>query len=216
MPNWRVLAAALALAGYAVLSHVLMLVAADEPWAVLVLLGPLLLGVSAVAVQQRHLPSLLACMVAACGLWAYVTTHESQHRIEHLYVLQHAGIHFALACVFATTLRPGAMPLISAFAARVHRTMTPALLRYTRQVTLLWSAYFGAMVLLSLGLFIAAPWWWWSVFANLVTPMTAGALFLAEYLLRYRLHPEFERATLAQAFRAYRDTPLLEARRPVR
>jgi hypothetical protein len=30
-------------------------------------------------------------------------------------------------------------------------------------------------------------------------------MFIAEYLLRYRLHPEFERATLAQAVRAYAD-----------
>ena len=214
MPSWRVLATALALAGYAVLSHVLMVIAAGEPWAVLVLLGPLLLGVSALALQQRHLPLLLACMVAACGLWAYVSAHEGLHRIEHLYVLQHAGIHAALGCVFALTLRPGAMPLISTFAARLHRTMTPALLQYTRRVTWLWSVYFGAMVLLSLGLFAAAPWWWWSVFANLVTPVAAVTLFVGEYLLRYRLHPEFERITLAQAFRAYRDLPLVEARRP--
>jgi len=216
MPSWRAVAVALALAGYAVLSHVLMILAADEPWAVLVLLGPLLLGMSALALQQRHLPSMLACMIAACGLWAYVNTHEGQHQIEHLYVLQHAGIHCALGCVFAATLRPGAMPLISAFAARVNRTMTPALLHYTRQVTWLWSAYFGVMVLLSLGLFVAAPWWWWSAFANLVTPVAAVSLFVGEYLLRYRLHPEFERTTLAQAFKAYRDTPLVEARRPVR
>jgi uncharacterized membrane protein len=216
MPSWRALAVVLALAGYAVLSHVLMVVAADEPWAVLVLLGPLLLGVSTIAIQQRHLPSLLGCMVAACGLWAYVTTHDGLHRIEHLYLLQHAGIHFALGCVFASTLRPGAMPLISAFAARVHRTMTPALLHYTRQVTWLWSAYFALMVVLSFALFIAAPWWWWSLFANVVTPFAAVALFVGEYLVRYRLHPEFERTTLAQAFRAYRDTPLIEARRPVR
>jgi uncharacterized membrane protein len=216
MPSWRVLAVALALAGYAVLSHVLMVLAADEPWAVLVLLGPLLLGVSSIAVQQRHLPSLLACMVAACGLWAYVSNHDDLHRIEHLYLLQHAGIHFALGCVFGATLRPGATPLISAFAARVHRTMTPALLRYTRQVTRLWSAYFALMVVLSVILFAAAPWWWWSVFANLVTPVAAVALFVGEYLLRYRLHPEFERATLAQALKAYRETPLVGAQRPVR
>jgi uncharacterized membrane protein len=216
MPSWRDLAVALALAAYAVLSHVLMVVAADEPWAVLVLLGPLLLGVSSVAVQQRHLPSLLACMVAACGLWAYVSNHEGLHRIEHLYLLQHAGIHFALGCVFGATLRPGATPLISAFAARVHRAMTPALLHYTRQVTWLWSIYFAVMVVLSVGLFAAAPWWWWSVFANLVTPAAAVVLFVGEYLLRYRMHPEFERATLAQAFKAYRDTPLVGAQRPVR
>jgi len=206
-------AVTLALAGYALLSHLLMLYAAEEPWAVLVLLGPLLLGVSGVAVQQRHLPSLLACMVAACGLWAYVTTHDGLHRIEHLYVLQHAGLHFAFGCVFAATLRRGSRPLITAFAMRLHHTVTPALLQYTRRVTEVWAVYFGAMVALSLALFATAPWWWWSVFANLVTPVAAVVLFVGEYVLRYRLHPEFERITMAQALKAYRDTPLIEARR---
>jgi uncharacterized membrane protein len=214
MPSWRVVAVALALAGYALLSHLLMRYAAEEPWAVLVLLGPLLLGVSGVAVQQRHLPSLLGCMVAACGLWAYVTTHDGLHRIEHLYLLQHAGLHFAFACVFGATLRPGSRPLITAFAMRVHHTVTAALLTYTRRVTEVWTMYFGVMVAVSLALFAAAPWWWWSVFANLVTPVAAVALFVGEYVLRYRLHPEFERVTMAQALKAYRDTPLIEARRP--
>jgi uncharacterized membrane protein len=213
MPSWRALAVVLALAGYALLSHALMVFAAEEPWAVLVLLGPLLLGVSALALQQRHLPSLLACMVTACGLWAWLSAHDGLHRVEHLYLLQHAGIHFALACVFAATLRRGATPLITAFALRLHRTVTPALLRYTRRVTRAWCVYFGAMVALSLGLFAAAPWWWWSVFANLLTPVAAVALFVGEYVLRYRLHPEFERITLQQALQAYRETPLIEARR---
>jgi hypothetical protein len=39
-------------------------------------------------------------------------------------------------------------------------------------------------------------------------------LFVSEHLLRYRLHPEFERLSVLQALRAYRDTPLVEARRP--
>ena len=77
-----------------------------------------------------------------------------------------------------------------------------------------WCLYFAGMVVLSLVLFAAAPWWVWSAFANLVTPLAAVALFVGEYLLRYRLHPEFERITLARALQAYRDTPLIEARRP--
>ena len=180
----------------------------------LVLLGPLLLGVSALALQQRHLPSLLACMVAACGLWAYVPrTKACIASSTSTCCSMPASTSHSAACS-PPRCGPARTPLISAFALRVHRTITPALPRYTRQVTWVWSVYFGAMVALSLALFVAAPWWWWSVFANLVTPVAAMALFVGEYLLRYRLHPEFERITLAQALQAYRDTPLVEARRP--
>jgi uncharacterized membrane protein len=214
MPSWRFLAAALALAAYALLSHLLMVLAADRPWAIVVLLGPLLLGVFALGWQHRHVPSLLACAVAACGMGFYATGDEGLRRVEYLYVLQHAGFHLALGCVFGATLRHGATPLISAFALRVHGAVSKPMALYTRRVTLLWTAYFAAMVVLSFGLFVLAPWWLWSVFANLFTPLAAVSLFVGEYLLRYRLHPEFERSTLRQALNAYRDTPMVQPRRP--
>jgi uncharacterized membrane protein len=214
MPSWRYVAVALALGAYALLSHGLMLIAADRPWAIVVLLGPLLLALLTLALQHRHLPTLLACALIAGATAAYVAADDGRQRVEHLYVLQHAGIHAALGIAFGATLRPRATPLIGAFAARVHGALTPALARYTRRLTQIWVAYFAAMVLLSLGLYAWAPWWLWSVFANLFTPVAAVGLFVGEYLLRYRLHPEFERATLSQTLRAYRATPLIEARRP--
>lgn len=214
MPSWRVVAAGLALAAYALLSHWLMVVAADRPWAVVVLLAPLLLAVAALALKQRHLPALAACAVAAAGLAAYMVLNDGRARVEHLYLLQHAGFHAALGLVFGATLRHGATPLVSVFALRVHGTLSAALARYTRRLTGLWTAYFWAMVALSLALYAWAPWWLWSAFANLVTPVAAATLFVGEFLLRYRLHPEFERATLAQTLAATRGTPLVEARRP--
>ena len=61
------------------------------------------------------------------------------------------------------------------------------------------------MALLSLALYALAPFASWAAFANLATPVAMVALFIGEYLLRYRLHPEFERATLSQALNAYAD-----------
>jgi hypothetical protein len=34
-----------------------------------------------------------------------------------------------------------------------------------------------------------------------------AALFVGEHLLRYRLHPEFERVSLLDTVRAYRNAP---------
>jgi len=61
------------------------------------------------------------------------------------------------------------------------------------------------MAALSVALFALAPFRAWAAFANLATPLAMVAMFVGEYVLRYRLHPEFERATLAQAVRAYAD-----------
>src|SRR6201989_3005644 len=72
------------------------------------------------------------------------------------------------------------------------------------------------MALLSLVLYALAPFDVWATFANLLTPLAMVLLFVGEYLLRYRLHPEFERATLGQAMRAYAERSANEWRRPPR
>jgi uncharacterized membrane protein len=203
----------LALAGYALRSHALMVLAGDRPWAVAALLAPLVFALGGVALQLRHLPTLFVCLVLL-GALGWVGASGQPQSINRLYLLQHAGIHLALGCAFAYTLRRGATPLITAMAARVQGTMTPTKARYTRRVTALWAGYFAGMVVLSLALYAWAPWWVWSLFANLATPLAMVTLFVSEHLLRYRLHPEFERLSVLQALRAYRDTPLVEARRP--
>jgi uncharacterized membrane protein len=213
MPSWRLVAAGLALAGYALLSHVLMVLASDKPWAVAAVLSPLVLAVAGVAWQHRHLPTLLLC-IAILGWLTWVGASGQAHSINRLYLLQHAGIHLALGCAFAYTLRPGATPLITALATRADAMMTAAKARYTRRVTTLWASYFGVMVALSLALYAWTPWWVWSMFANLATPVAAIGLFGGEHWLRYRLHPEFERTSMLQVLRAYRSTPVTEARRP--
>ncbi|HET7525887.1 MAG TPA: acyl carrier protein, partial [Burkholderiaceae bacterium] len=116
--------------------------------------------------------------------------------------------------VFATTLRRSATPLITRLAARVHSTMTPTMVLYTRHLTVLWTLYFAVMVVLSVSLYEWAPWWVWSLFANVATPLAAIGLFIGEHWLRFRLHPEFERSSMLQAWRAWRSTPLAPARRP--
>ena len=110
----------------------------------------------------------------------------------------------ALDAPFAN-LAAGREPLVSALARRVHGSLTPAMAAYSRRVTVAWTFYFVAMAVLSIVLFATAPFVAWAAFANLVTPLAIVAMFVGEYLLRYRLHPEFERTTITQAVRAYAD-----------
>jgi uncharacterized membrane protein len=200
---WRLLLVAAALATCAWGSHVLMVRAAGAPWAVALLFGPLLLAVGGAALARRQWPVLAGCAVAV-ALLALVTLRGPGGGIERLYVLQHAGIHLALAWFFGSTLRAGATPLITALAATLHNRFTPEMRAYTRWLTRLWAGYFVAMVALSLSIYALAPWPWWSLFCNVLTPLAAAGLFVGEHLLRYRRHPEFERVTLRGAVQAYR------------
>ncbi len=204
MPLWPLVAAALGLSAYALLSHVLMVYFAQQPWAVAALFGPLVLAVAAGGWLRRQWLLLAGC-AALVALLAAVVWRGGVADINRMYVLQHAGIHLALAWSFGVTLRPGSTPLITGLAERLHRQFTPAMRAYTRWLTGLWALYFVGMVVVSAALYALAPWPWWSLFCNVLTPLFAVALFVGEHLLRYVRHPDFERVSLRAAFGAYRD-----------
>lgn len=204
MPNWRVVAAAAALAGYAFLSYALMAWWPERPWTVAALFGPLIVAMAAGGLARRHVPTLAAC-AALLALVVWVARAGGVD-LNRLYVLQHAALHAVLAWTFGLTLRRGATPLITLLAERIHEVFTPEMRAYTRWLTQLWVVYFLGMIGLSLLIYLLAPWPWWSFFCNLFTPASALALFVGEYIVRYRRHPDFERATLAQAVKAYRAT----------
>jgi uncharacterized membrane protein len=201
-PLLLVAAGALGITAYALLSNWLMVHAALSPWAVAILFGPLLVALAAGAWAARQTGLLLLCGLGVLVLAAVVARGGVQH-INFLYVLQHAGIHLALALGFGMTLRAGATPLITGLAATVHQHFTPAMQAYTRWLTGLWCAYFLGMVLLSFALYLLAPWPAWSFFCNILTPVFAVLLFVGEHLVRYWRHPDFERVSMRTAFAAY-------------
>ena len=203
MPAWRLVSAAAALAAYAALSHWLMVNAADRPWAVAALFGPMMAAVAAAGWRQRQ-PLTLAGCAAGVALLAGVVWRGGVEDANRLYVLQHAGIHLALAASFAFTLRPGGKALIELLAERLHHHLSPELRAYTRRLTLWWVLYFLGMVGVSLVIYALAPWPWWSLYCTVFTPLAAVAFFVGEPVLRYWRHPEFERVTLHRMLAAYR------------
>ncbi len=197
-------AAALVGVGYVAVCQWLMTSAPASPWNAVGVLGPMLLMIAA-GCRGRGRRGLGA--VALVGLAALVLQAWRGARVEPepLYLAQHAGVNLCLAAGFAMTLRPGRTALITALARRVHRRLTPAMAVYTRHCTLAWVVYFVAVAALSVGLFAFAPFERWAWFANVLSPLTIALMFVGEYGLRYRLHPEFERVTFAAAIRAYRE-----------
>ncbi len=189
-------------AAYVAGCHWLMTSAPASRWSALVVIGPMLalLALFAARRGQRLVAAILALALAALALQAW---HGGGLAPATLYLAQHVAVHGALAVMFALTLRPGQESLVSALARRVHGGLTPTMAAYSRKVTVAWSAYFVLMATVSIGLFVFAPFAAWAIFANLLTPLAMVLMFVGEYLLRYRLHPEFERATLAAAINAY-------------
>ncbi len=206
---WRAAAALVVLAGYALLSNWLMAHAPEHPWTVALLFGPLLLAVAAMGWQRRLWWTLVAC-AALLAVFALLVVRGGVTNLEHLYVMQHGGIHLALAWSFAITLRAGHKPLITTMAEGVHRRLgqdfPPALALYTRGLTQLWVGYFVTMIALSALLYALTSWAWWSLYCTVLTPLSVAALFLSEYGWRYRRHPEFPRVSIQAVVQAWRQT----------
>jgi uncharacterized membrane protein len=198
----RTIAVGFGAVAYVAASQWLMTRAPTSAWAAVVIVGPMLAVLAAYAWQhgQRALGAM-----AGLGLGAVVWRACAGGEIAAapLYVAQHAAIHASLAAAFALTLRAGHEPLITALARRVHGRLTPDMAIYSRKVTIAWTIYFAAMALASVTLFLLVPFEAWAAFANFGTPVALALLFFGEHALRYRLHPEFERASLGAAMRAF-------------
>ena len=187
---------------YVLGGHWLMTRAPASPWNVVGVLAPMLaaIAIGAWRADQRWLAGGAALSIAALCGQALLGLQASP---QLLYVAQHVGVNAFLAVGFGSTLRAGHTPLITTLARRVHRNFLPAMAVYTRHCTLAWTLYFIAIALVSILLYAFASFDTWAMFANLLSPITVALMFGAEYLLRYRLHPEFERTSIADTIRSY-------------
>ena len=141
----------------------------------------------------------LAGALFARRLWAWTTLGLGALALYGLVVVGHgryalyvppALIPAALFIVFARSLRPGATPLISRIATLMRgEALPPALVAYTRQVTVLWC---GVFVVMFTSAVVAAIWAspaHWSLMTNVVHYVLLGAIFLVEFTyrrIRYR------------------------------
>jgi uncharacterized membrane protein len=206
MTGWRVAVALALVVAYAVASHLLMTHASNHPWTVAALFGPLLAAAAVSGWRARQPRVLLGCAMALVALIG-VVARGGVDDVNRLYVLQHAGIHLALAFTFGITLRAGATPLIVAMGEKVHRVFTAEMRAYARRVNIAWVVFFIVMVVVSLIVYALAPWPWWSVFCNLITPAAAVGFFVGEHVWRHWQHPHFEPVSLRAAWDAYQKHP---------
>ncbi|HJW01973.1 MAG TPA: hypothetical protein VJ548_01730 [Azospira sp.] len=174
-----------------------------QAWAVALALAPLLL--IGLGLARQGGPWVLGLsLVAAVPLLAWAWPRLLQH-VGGIYLIQNVGINASLGLYFGRTLAAGQEPLCTTFAAMINPQVTPAVRRYTRQVTAAWTIFFGSVVTISCLLYVFAPIAVWSVFANLLTWPLVGLMFLAEYLVRCRVLPPEDRGGIFAAIGAYRE-----------
>lgn len=196
------------LAGFALvfLIHVLLSDRQGSPLALLIAVGWTAGCAVVTSLGSRHrLAGLLLTALALCATALY--WHWLQERVDLVYLIQHAGSHAVLGLWFGGSLiaaRNGTgQAVITRLATRVHGPLPAPIARYTAQVTVLWTTYFLLMALASCAVFIFGSLAAWSTLANLLTMPLVVALFVIEYAVRVRLHPDFEHVSILDGVRAF-------------
>lgn len=96
------------------------------------------------------------------------------------------AMNLAMLYAFAITLwRPP--PMIERFARLMEPDLDARGVRYTRQVTIVWVAFFAINGSLALWTALAGSWTAWTVYNGAVAYLLAGLLFGVEYLVRQRV-----------------------------
>lgn len=181
---------------------------ADHPPAAAVLIGLAPFGAAALAAAwnaKARWPLLLVCAVFVLAI--VMNLDKLRNHVAWLYFIQHAGAMTLLGITFGSTLSRGhAAALCSRIASFIVPEQLDAdYLLYTWKVTLAWTIYFAISATASVLLFFLGPIEAWSVFANLLTPVSLGAMFVVEYLIRLRLMPDAPRVSISATIQAYRE-----------
>lgn len=172
------------------------------PGGALLALAPMAAAALVIGWRSRHKLPAMALALAAC-LAALLALPQLQRHTSLIYWVEHAATQSLLCIAFARSLAPGRDAMVTMFARMVHGTLEPAMERYTRQVTLAWSIFFGAMALVSTTLFLAAPVGVWSTFANFFTAPLIALMFIVEYAVRRRMLPDIEHAGIVAGVQAF-------------
>jgi uncharacterized membrane protein len=205
-------AAVIAVAAYQIGAHY----AAATPGAhgfglALVIAPPLAIALAAAARSARRGWLLPLWALVCMALW--IGRVPLARHFEWGLYLEHLSFNLAMALLFGRTLAAGREPLCTRFAAMVHGSLTPPVVRYTRQVTAAWTLFFLMIAGVSTLLFATSSIVAWSTFANYVTLPLVAVMFIAEHACRRVALPGMKRSSILDAVRAYRQSTQVRAGR---
>jgi uncharacterized membrane protein len=205
------------------------------PWArrVFVVLGcawPLALHAAVMTGHRAWLPAITAVLAVVALVLAAVLARRAAGKVIAVVacaavvavvmvapgVLLYSPpvvIPLVAGAAFASTLLPGAEPLVSRFARLERGPLPPDLAGYTRTLTWIWAALLFAIAASALLLALFASLATWSLFTNVVSYLLLAGLFLGEYAYRRRHFPQYRHASLATLFRIVRTDGVFGSRR---
>jgi uncharacterized membrane protein len=191
-PRWvqqiQVAAILALIIGYALLSHYSASSPDRKGLGAALSIGPvLLIGVVLLWRWTRPVTALLVAVSLSAFLYVYWPVVERNYEWADL--AQQCGAYGLVALSFARSLFAGRVPLCTQLAGKVHASLTPAEIAYTRHATVAWAVFYGLMTMTIFGLFFAASLRVWSLFVNFVAFALIILMGFADHAIRRRVLP---------------------------
>jgi uncharacterized membrane protein len=120
--------------------------------------------------------------------------------------LPHAMAYSALLFGFGYTLLPGHEAILTRVVNAVRGPLPPKLIVHTRRVTFAWCCFFAAQLVMSVVLYLFAPFEAWSFFINVLNLPLVVLMFVAEGLYRLIRFRDFPRDSLSDILRVVAKT----------
>jgi len=116
--------------------------------------------------------------------------------------LSHATLNLFLLWLFGRTLLPSRAANLQ-ITRHINGEVQPEIVVYARQVTVAWSVYFAAQVVVSALLYGFTSIAVWSFFINVLNLPLLASMFLAEYAYRTTHFPDHPRTSIMKAIEVY-------------
>jgi uncharacterized membrane protein len=146
----------------------------------------------------------LAAVYPIAAWWVLAYGGEAGATALWLAAAPQVFCYLALLWVFGRSLRSGREALLTRFARFVHGEISADIARYTRQITIFWTAFFAVMALTSASLLVFVSVAAWLFFANVLNLPLLVCVFVAEYVYRSMRFPGVAYPSLGATVTAFR------------
>jgi uncharacterized membrane protein len=143
----------------------------------------------------RWIGCAAACVITI-AIWSF-----ARDGIIASSAIPHAIAYLSVLTIFAASLAPGRKPIVTGFAEKSRGELPPAVVVYTRRVTVAWCLFCAAQLLVSLLLLLFAPTHVWSMFVNVCNLPLLVAMFCGEFAWRKWHYGGGPRERLTDGFR---------------
>ncbi len=200
MTRLQVSAVALLTVGYALLSHYSNASPNGRTLGAILSYAPVLL-IGVFLAWRWASPLIAIALLLSIGALSFYFWPVLERNYELSDLVQQGAVYGLIALAFGRSLSRGQEPLCTQLAAKLHGSLTPEEVAYTRRATFAWTIFYALLAVTIVALFFLAPLRVWSLFVNFVVFGLIALMCVGDHLIRRKVLPGRPRGSLVTALR---------------